>query len=345
MISFLNKHSHFSTLWPFLPAHQKEKILKITCEGKGVIPYEIVTGMESFFMQPENDFWEKAEFYSKLKQKAVDDKEYEDSKFLYLTLKMRHLGDLNNLHNAQDVILLSELIENRFQLMQDKYGFNPRKCNSASALSGYIEREMSKVIIALPTNPEHVEIFAKTVTGGFSSVNTRLAFDSQIFLPKKADGKRDLNYKLKYNINGENQRVITKILKLDENNQYGHGMTKPLPTGCIKNDPDLSWEKFNFLIESVNHDDLIGHLYIVDIKFDKDNTSERQVVYNEIYCPIVEKQKTIDACERSVFQLMDNYSESANGASTYNVTAKARASMLPKKCIPLYLEDLVFLIK
>ena len=29
-------------------------------------------------------------------------------------------------------------------------------------------------------------------------------------------------------------RVITKILKLDENNHYGYGMTKPLPTGCIK---------------------------------------------------------------------------------------------------------------
>ena len=43
-----------------------------------------------------------------------------------------------------------------------------------------------------------------------------------------------------YNINDEHKRVISKILKLDENNQYGHAMTKPLPTGCIKNDTDLS---------------------------------------------------------------------------------------------------------
>ena len=28
--------------------------------------------------------------------------------------------------------------------------------------------------------------------------------------------------------------VVTKILKLDENNQYGYSMAKPLPTGCIK---------------------------------------------------------------------------------------------------------------
>ena len=292
-------HQHFSTVWQFLSPLKKEKILKITCEGKWVIPYEIVTGMDSFFLKPENDFWSKTEFYSELKQKAVGDEEYEVSKFLYQTLKMRNLGDLNDLYNAQDIILLSELIENRFQFMQDKYGFNPRKCNSASWLSGCIEREMSKVIIAFPTNPDHVEIFEKTVTGGFSCINTQLAFDSQILLPKKENNTRDNDFKVVYNINGENERIITKILKLDENNQYGHGMTKPLPTGCIKNDPDLSFEKFNLLLESVSLQDLTDYLYIVDIKFDKENATEKQIAYNEIYLLIVEKQKTIDACERS----------------------------------------------
>ena len=83
MDSFLKTHQYFSTIWPFLPPCKKEKILKITCEGKGAIPYEIVTGMDSFFLQTENDFWSKTEFYSELKQKAVGDDEYEDSKFLY----------------------------------------------------------------------------------------------------------------------------------------------------------------------------------------------------------------------------------------------------------------------
>ena len=50
-------------------------------------------------------------------------------------------------------------------------------------MSGCIEREISRIILALPTNLEHVEIFEETVTGGFSSVNTRLAFDTQILLP------------------------------------------------------------------------------------------------------------------------------------------------------------------
>ena len=59
-------------------------------------------------------FGKKTEFFSELKQSAVNDDDYENSKYLYQTLKMRNLGDLDDLYNAQDVILLCEIIENRF---------------------------------------------------------------------------------------------------------------------------------------------------------------------------------------------------------------------------------------
>ena len=78
--------------------------------------------MESFFIKPDKDFWEKIEFFSELKLTAVNNKDYENSKYLYKTLKMRSLGDLNDLYNTQDVILLTEIIESRFQSMQDMYG-------------------------------------------------------------------------------------------------------------------------------------------------------------------------------------------------------------------------------
>ena len=52
---------------------------------------------------------------------------------------MRDLSDLNDLYNGQDVILLLEIMENRFQAMYEKSMYNPRKCNSASKLSGYIQ--------------------------------------------------------------------------------------------------------------------------------------------------------------------------------------------------------------
>ena len=281
---FLNHHYYFSTVWPYLTAKIKEKILVIIANGKGIIPYEFTVNMESLFLTPDKEFWEKTEFFSELKLQAVDNESYKNSKYLYLNLKMRNLGDLNDLYNTQDVILLCEIIESRFQTMQNTYGFNPRKCNSASTMSGCIEREMSKVIITLPTKIENVEIFEQTVTGGFSCVNNRLAFDTQILLPNLIESeniaKKNFNYKVAYNLKINNERlkkrVITKILKLDENNPYGHGMTKSLPTGCIKDNKNISWEIFNFLLETVSLDDKIGHLYIVHIEFDVKNATKKQ---------------------------------------------------------------------
>ena len=55
----------------------------------------MIIDMQLFFITPEKDFWEKTDFYSNLKQSNDDD--YENSKYLYHTLKMRHLGDLIDL--------------------------------------------------------------------------------------------------------------------------------------------------------------------------------------------------------------------------------------------------------
>ena len=130
-------------------------MLDIISERKSIIPYEKIVNMNSLFCTPENGtFFEKTGLFSNLKQKAVSDEDYTTSFYLYRTLKMHHLGEMNDLHNVQDVILLSQICKNRFQFMHDRYGFNPRKYNSASTLRGCIEREMTKVIIALPTSNE-----------------------------------------------------------------------------------------------------------------------------------------------------------------------------------------------
>ena len=111
---------------------------------------------------------------------------------------------------------------------------------------------MSKIIIALSTSNEHVNIFETTLTGGFSAVNTRLAFDTELLLPNDTNSPsnyKNYNYKVIYNLNLDNEiknyRVISKILKLDENNQYGYAMTKPMPTGCIHSNNDISIRTFN----------------------------------------------------------------------------------------------------
>ena len=93
---------------------------------------------------------------------------------------MLDMSDLNDLYNAQDVILLCGIFENRFQAMFEKLGFNPRKWNLASKLSGCVQREQSKAILTLPTNNSIMDAFEETLTGGFSCVNTRLSFNIKL---------------------------------------------------------------------------------------------------------------------------------------------------------------------
>ena len=87
---------------------------------------------------------------------------------------MRNVNDMNDLYNVWDIIRLCEIIENRFELMHKMYGCNTGKRNSPISLSGCTEKYMSKIIIDLPTNNAMMEGFEKTITGGFSCVNTRI---------------------------------------------------------------------------------------------------------------------------------------------------------------------------
>ena len=136
-------HDYFSEVWKNLTIEQKETILEIIVSGKGVIPYEKITTIHSLsVVKPEDGiFFTKDEFFSTLKDQEVDNEAYENAKKLYILLQMRNLSDLNDLYNVQDVIILLEIIENRFQIIQDKTKYNPRVINSASKLSGCIQRE------------------------------------------------------------------------------------------------------------------------------------------------------------------------------------------------------------
>ena len=358
---FIATHSYFSTVWNDMDFLEKNKVIDIVVSGKGIIPYEKIETIESLSRKPEDGvFFTRDEFYSSLKAEQVDDISYQNAKTLFLTLKMGDLSDLNDLYNAQDVIILLEIIENRFQQIQDMTDYNPRIINSASKLSGCIQREKSKCIIALPTDNIQMEIFEKTVCGGYSSVNNRLSFDTELLMPNlsKAEYEKDLTlfkrddlklgYMLKLNnySSYERKRVITKIVKFDENNQYGYAMTRPMPTGCIKQKTSPTWPIFNLLIEKVSLEDKIGHLFVVDIEFDFENASARQLTYNEIFPPIIEKKKIMEANERSLFQLLELFSKNEQDKPrSYVCTAKSHATLLPKTCIPLYIEDLRFLIK
>ena len=71
--------------------------------------------------------------------------------------------------------------------IKDKTGFNTRSFTSASTLNGAIERIKSKVILRYPRNIEVVDLMESLLSGGYSSLHTRLSFDTEMFTPNRAE--------------------------------------------------------------------------------------------------------------------------------------------------------------
>ena len=124
-------------------------------------------------------------------------------------------------------------------------------------------------------------------------------FDTEILL----DNKRNEKVWFDLIIDGKKQtkRISSKILEMDKNNQYGMAMTKPLPFGCIKkreNPPILI--EFSRILNTLSHDNNIGHLSIVDIKFH--NVNPKTLLFNELYPPIFEKYKNWSSLNDLLFK-------------------------------------------
>ena len=69
---FLSSHHYFHEVWCFLGTEQKRRVLNITADEQGIIPYENIVDMNSLFLTPEKgNFFEKSEFHSDLKKKQL----------------------------------------------------------------------------------------------------------------------------------------------------------------------------------------------------------------------------------------------------------------------------------
>ena len=211
----------------FLNDKDEQWVLDYLSSGTGMILYQMITNFDSLKIKPIDGFFKHSDFYSSLKEKDISEEEYENVKKFFTVLRLKTLGDLNRICNFQDTAILCEIFEQRCLLLQKLFKFNPRKCNSASSFSGFAQRFKSKCCIALPTDSEIIRVFEKTLIGGYSCVNTRMVFDTDLFL--KDTKKEKVLFKT---ADGQLKRFSPKIIKMDENNQYGQALTKL--EACIK---------------------------------------------------------------------------------------------------------------
>ena len=203
----------------------------------------------------------------------------------------------------------------------------------------------------IPTLPiiRDLRVFEKTIVSRFSCLNTRLALDSTILFPKNAfKDSLKLIHKVRSGKDNvlEDKRIVSKILKKNENNQYRNAMMKPLSTGSIKKQKTSSFKKFNLIIESLSAEDDICHLFVIDIKFNEERANEKNLLFNEIYTPIFDKKKILPAIECSTFQLLGAMRLNDEGLlNSFKTTTKTHLTMEKKYFVPLYAEHIHFLVK
>ena len=123
-------------------------------------------------------------------------------------------------------------------------------------------------------------------------------------------------------------------------------MIKPLPYGCIKrkeNPPTLM--EFHQFLDRISHEDKIGNLFIVDIKFHNKNL--KTLLFNKIYPPVLEKSNKMDPYERSCLQLLSVIKRNKEKDITHSFcyTSKTHSTLEKKTFIPLYAEHNHLVIK
>ena len=112
--------------------------------GKGTIPYELITESDSLNIVPDNKgFVLPHNLYSSLKDTKLSNKEYENVKSFYKTVKLKNLGDLIKIYNFQYAIIICEILEQRSSHLQELFKYNAHECISASSFSDCVHINVS----------------------------------------------------------------------------------------------------------------------------------------------------------------------------------------------------------
>ena len=125
-----------------------------------------------------------------------------------------------------------------------------------------------------------------------------MASDTQILL--NGNKKEKVFFDLLIDGKKQTKRISTKMLKMDEKNQYRQVMTKPVLYGCMKKqEHPASLLEVNKILDKVSHEDETGHLFIADIKFH--NKAPTTLLFNEVYPPVFKKTKRWSRLKGSLF--------------------------------------------
>ena len=182
---------------------------------KGIYPYDYMNGFEKF---SERQLPPKKDFYSKLNDCGITDKEYKHAERIWKEFEIKNLGEYPDLYLKSDVLLLTDVFEEFRNICMENYSLDPAWYYTSPGLSWDALLKHSKVNLELLTDPDMLLMFEKGIRGGISMISNRFGQANNKYMEEKFDSSRPSKF----------------ISYLDANNLYGWAMLKPLPVGDFK---------------------------------------------------------------------------------------------------------------
>ena len=99
---------------------------------KGVYPYEYMDNWERF---DEISLPDKESFYSSLNMENIDDIDYRHGNNVFEKLKLKNLGECDDLYVQSDTLLLADIFENFRNMCIKVYELDPAHFLSLSGLA------------------------------------------------------------------------------------------------------------------------------------------------------------------------------------------------------------------
>ena len=215
----------------YLEKEFKEKFELLT--QKGIYPYDYMTSLEKF---SETQLPAKEEFYSKLNDCGVTDKEYDYAQTIWEKFGINNLGEYHDLYLKTDVLLLADVFEEFRNICMENYSLDPAWYYTSPGLSWDALLKHSKVNLELLSDPDMLLMFEKGIRGGISMISNRHGRANNKYMKEKFDSSQPSKF----------------VPYLDANNLYGWAMMKPLPVGdfhWMTNAELENWREFPCVLE------------------------------------------------------------------------------------------------
>ena len=237
-------HFRYTSTNPYIKSKTDLNLLT----DKGVYPYDYMNSWEKF---GETKLPEKEDFYSKLYEENITDKDYARANIVWKHFDIKNLGEYHDLYLMTDVYLLTDVFENFRDMCLNYYGLDPAYYLTLPNYSWNAFLSLTGVKLQQIHIKEMYEMIENGLRGGMTQCSFKKVEANNKYMNEDYDKSKPSSY----------------ISYLDANNLYGLAMCKKLPYGDFKWHYGRMDEK---RVMKYSDDDDTGYILEVDLDYPKE---------------------------------------------------------------------------